>query len=276
MTKTVKFWTGLGIAAVSGTMIAEAATIDLQGENAPPALDKIILADSGESEGGESGESAESGEGEGGASRDDGRIGYLTGLGLVEGHMRAGVELYKKGDEGAMVHMKHPADELYADLKPHFEAMKFKGFDAELDAVAKAVEGGSPVAEVETAFGKLQAAILVARGESVSSHEVAETVEHLVRTAADEYAVGVEDGKVVDAREYQDAWGFVQAAKRMVAALPEKERKEHAGQVGEIEAELEKIQVLWPDITGKSPVTADPTLLPAAAARIELAAHSIK
>ncbi|MBC8036900.1 MAG: hypothetical protein H7X89_06765, partial [Rhizobiales bacterium] len=44
----------------------------------------------------------------------------------------------------------------------------------------------------------------------------------------------------------------------------------------EMEAELEKIQILWPDITGKSPVGADPTLLPAAAARIELAALSIK
>ncbi|MGH6821151.1 MAG: hypothetical protein ACREDU_09855, partial [Methylocella sp.] len=89
-------------------------------------------------------------------------------------------------------------------------------------------------------------------------------------------AVGVKEGKVTDPREYQDAWGFVQAAKAMLAALPEEEREEHAAPVAEMEAEMEKIQVLWPDITGKSPVDADPTLLPAAAARIELAAHSIK
>lgn len=269
MTKTLKFWTGLGVAALSGAMVAEAAALDIAGKAAQQGHGKLLLLADASGEGGEGGEGA--------AAKDEGRIGYLTSLGLVEGHMRVGIELYKKGDlEAAKTHMKHPADELYAGLKPHFAELKVKDFDSELEAVAAAVGKGAPAPEVDQFFGKLQAAIAAARGGDVSSHDIAEVAEHLVRTAAEEYAVGVKAGQVTDAHEYQDAWGFVQAAKALLAGLPEDERKEHAGPLGEMEAELEKIQALWPDITGKSPVSADPTLLPAAAARIELAALSIK
>ncbi len=268
MTKRMRFWTGLGAAALSGAVAGESAAFDIAAHH---LSGKPITLAQASGEGGEGGES-----GGGSGVKEVGHISYLTNLGLVEGHMRAGIELYKKGDSSAArTHMKHPADELYADLKPQFESMKIAGFDAELEAVAKAVENAAPEAAIDASFVRLQAAIAKARG-SVSAHDTAETVEHLVRKAADEYAIGVKDGKVNDPHEYQDAWGFVQAARSAMAAMPDDQRQKNAPALAEIEAELERVQVLWPDITGATPVTGDTTLLAAAASRIELAIQSIK
>jgi len=269
MTKILKFWTGLGIAAVSGAMIAEAATLDATMKTAPLAKGKLLLVADASGEAGEAGEA--------GAAKGDDRVDYLTDLAMVEGHMLVGVELYKLGDaEAAKPHMKHPADELYKEVEGHFAELKVAGFAAELEAVGKAIEQGAAAADVATLLNKLQAAIAVARGGEPSSAETVKTVVSLLRHAAEDYEAGVKDGKVVDAHEYQDAWGFVQIASRLMADLPADEREEHAGPVGEIEAELSKLGAAFPDLTGKADIGADPTLLPAAAARIELAALAIK
>ena len=97
-----------------------------------------------------------------------------------------------------------------------------------------------------------------------------------MRFAADEYGDGVKDGKVVEAHEYQDAWGFMQTAKAYLAGVPEDERKEHAEAFGEIAAELAKLDAAWPDLSGAAPIAVDPSLLLLAASRIELAASEIR
>lgn len=266
MTKTLKFWTGLGIAAVSGAMIAEAATLDAATTPLPTAKGKLLLMADASGEAGESGQ-----------AKSDDRVDYLTDLAMVEGHMLVGVELYKLGEvEAAKPHMKHPADELYKELEGHFAELKVAGFAAELEAVGKAVGQGAAIADVEALAAKLHEAIAASRGGELSSAETARTVVSLLRHAADDYVEGVKDGKVIEAPEYQDAWGFVQIASRLMAALPADEREEHAGPIGEIEAELAKLAAAFPDLAGKAAIAADPTLLPAAAARIELAALAIK
>lgn len=271
MTSRLKFWTGLGVAALSGAMAAETSAFDIARQAAHQLSGQPFTLAQTSEEAGEGGESGESG-----AVQEDGRGSYQTSLGMVEGHMRVGLELYRKGDAtAAKTHMKHPADELYADLQPYFETMNVPGFAAELEAVAAAVETGAPAAEIDATFVALRAAIDRARGV-ISPREIAETVEHLVRKAADEYAIGVKDGKVNDTHEYQDAWGFVQTARALLASVPEDQRQPHAAAFAEIGAELDQVQVLWPDIIGTLPVTADTTLLAAAAARIELASLSIK
>ncbi len=266
MTKKLKFWTGLGVAAVSGAMIAEAAAFDTSMKTAPLAKGKFLLMADASGEAGESG-----------AAKGADHVDYLTDLAMVEGYMLVAVELYRLGEaEAAKTHMRHPADELYKEVESHFGELQVAGFAAELEAVGKAVEQGAAAADVEALAAKLQAAIAAARGGEPSSAESAKIVVSLLRHAADDYEAGVKDGKVVEAHEYQDAWGFVQAAKGLLAAMPQGERAEHAGPVGEIEAELTKLGAAFPDLTGRTAISADPTLLPAAAARIELAALDIR
>jgi hypothetical protein len=172
--------------------------------------------------------------------------------------------------------MSHAKEEAYEELEPAIEVRKVTGFEQELEAIAAAVQAGKSAVEIDALVEKVSAAITAARGPEVKPVETIWAVQRLVRSAADEYGEGVKDGKVVNAGEYQDAWGFVETARRIMAALPAETRERHRQAVTEIETELDKLKPAWPELTGKQPVTADRSLLPAAAARIELAALAIK
>lgn len=264
MARKLVLWTGLGILTI-GSVLPVAA--DAHGDHDRTSSSAaMILADSGE--GGEGGE--------GGGAGVDGDAAYLTSLGLVEGHMTVGMELYRLGAKAAAVHMKHPADELYADLVPAMEARGLPGFGAELEAMSIAVANGRPVAEVEALLAKLVKAIEVARSPVPDTATTVKIVQRLVRTAADEYAVGVKDGKVVNDKEYQDAWGFIAIARKTMAGISAAGRARYGEAIAQIEAELENVKPAWTEITGTQPVTADPALLAVAAAKIELAAYAIK
>lgn len=267
MAKTLKFWTGLGIAAVSGTIVAEAATLDAAVKPLKePSGKSILLADS-------SGEAGESG----GLATGDDRSDYLKDLGLVEGHMLAGVALYKAGDlAAAKTHMKHPGDEIYAELMPHFARLGVKGFADELEAVAKSIEANATAGEVDRLMAELHAEIVESRSAALTARETAKVISLLLREAAEDYEKGIKEGQVADAHEYQDAWGFTQSAKSVLADLAEAEREEHPGPIGEITAELAKAEAVFPDVSGKQAGTADSSVLAIAASNVELIASSIK
>ena len=94
--------------------------------------------------------------------------------------------------------------------------------------------------------------------------------------AADEYGEGVEDGKIIELREYQDAWGFTQAAKAQLASLSSDDRKRMANSFDEIERELDGLDSAWPTLVAPKSITADASVLYGAAARIEIAALAVK
>jgi hypothetical protein len=270
MAKVLRFWAGLGVAAVSTAIAADAASLNFK--PLPIQSSLLQLADTA----GEGGEAGESGAG---VKAADDQPDFIAALGLVEGHMRAGIALYKAAQaDAAMVHLKHPADELYVALTPKLEARKARGFAAELEAVSAAVSAKATPAEVDALFEKMKTAIATSRGEgeAVSAHVMASAVLILLRNAAAEYAVGVVDGKVKDAKEYQDAWGFVQAAKSIMADISKLEREEHPEPLAEIDAELAKLDGLWPDLAGAKLIDADPRLLAVAGAKVELAGLAIK
>ena len=97
-----------------------------------------------------------------------------------------------------------------------------------------------------------------------------EATHRLVKTAAEEYAEGVEGDRVVEAHEYQDAFGFVRTAKATVARL----KSEGAGDreiLAKVERGLAALDSAWPSLVPPSTFKADPSLLYGAAARIEIA-----
>jgi C1A family cysteine protease len=264
MAKVLKFWAGLGLAAVSSTISAEAITI--QKMQHPQILQMAATA-------GEAGESGSA------IATPDDQAKFIADLALVEGHMRVAVELYKLGKgEAASVHIKHPADELYAALKPALEVRKAKGFAEELEALSMAIDQKAATASVDQLFEKMRASIVASRGEGemVSAHSMAAAVEILLRSATADYAVGVIGQDVKVPKEYQDAWGFTQAARAIMADISKMERDEHKGPLAEIDAALTGLDVLWPDMSGEKKVDGNSKLLAVAAAKVELAGLAIK
>lgn len=267
-TKT-KTWTALGMALATSTA-AYAAVVTPERHGIDPVAAPALHFIAGST--GEGGEGGEGGTSE--AAMDD--VGFLVALGLVEGHMTVGIELARLGAaDHSLTHMKHPQDEIYADLEPAISARKASGFADELAAVAHLVHGGADSAEIAAKFATLQEA-MDKTGSPETAGDRAMTIVKLVRIASEEYAVGRDGNTVSDAHEYQDAWGFVQASKRLLTKAPQAEKDAHQAAYAEIQAHLDALDPAWPDLTGASPVDFDPTLLAAAAARIELVAIGIK
>jgi hypothetical protein len=263
MAKVLKFWAGLGVAAISTAMTADATIVKMQPHN-------TLLQLTAAGEAGESGTAI--------AAMDD-QAQFIANLAMVEGHMRVALALYKAGNgKAALVHLKHPADELYTSLQPMLEARKAKGFANELEALNMAMQDQTKPEDIDALFVKMKAAIVSTRGdgESVSAHAMVGAVEILLQSAAADYAAGVIKGEVKVSKEYQDAWGFVQAAKVIMFDLSQQERDEHAEPLTEIDKVLSGLDGLWPDLAGAQNVKMDNHVLAVAAAKVELAGLDIK
>lgn len=268
----LRLWSSLSLAALVGTGVVSgcSATANSDGSAASGHSKSAMSA------------AVEGGEGEGAfgdvslASND---VAYLTQLGLMRGHLLMGIELYRAGHiEHARTHMKHPKNELYADLVPAFSARGTAGFAPQLTALSGAVgNDNSTSAQVEAAYADVLKGISEAESRVSSATDAAarlQVVVNLLRTAADEYALGVVDHQVVNAHEYQDSLGFTRTADAMVDAID-------AGGNQDLSAALAQVKVyiaslyhvnVWPGIMPPETVTTDASLLYGAAARIEIVA----
>ncbi|MYE23629.1 MAG: hypothetical protein F4Y01_06755 [Gammaproteobacteria bacterium] len=172
---------------------------------------------------------------------------YLVQLGLIRGHLRVGHALLEAGaDAAAATHSKHPSDELYADLEAAFEARGKPGFAAALSELATAFEAGD-LDDASAAHDAVREAISDAEsGVAVNPVKAANVILGLLRVAAWEYGVGIADGEVANAHEYQDAWGFTQTAKDWAARLAES--GESAPVFSAIQARLAELEDLWPEL----------------------------
>ncbi len=276
MNEQRKVWLGLGAALLAGSTATQAAdTAPFDSHSSHQALQVAALAgEGGEGEGGE----GEGGEGAGPVDLTKDDAAYLGQLGLVRGHLWVGVQLYKAGHKDmALTHMKHPGDELYAGLEPAFDARDEQGFADALSALAEAVERGQSVEVVEQRHAELEAGIADAENlQNVSLKIALGSIERMVRTAAEEYAIGVRSGEIVNAHEYQDAYGFVEAAKSRLARLTNSQRQESNEAVAEVEAQLNSLSSLWPALVPDGNVEGEASTLYGAAARIQLAGWELE
>jgi hypothetical protein len=262
MSTTFKLWTSLGVAAAVASISLPAVAADASKHKNHGQMVETAAA----------GEAGESGDAELKTNDSD----FIAQLGFILGHMRVGTALYSQGEAAmAQTHMKHPRDEIYTQLEPVLKTRKSLGFAAELDAVSSAVAAGAVSSEVDAKFAILTSQIGKNLPENLSAQMVGAAVVIMVRTAAEEYAIGVKDGKIDNIHEYQDAFGFIETAKLFVANLSTAERDEHKKDVESIEAELQALASHWPDIIGKAPVSTDAKAIFAAAAKIELLALAL-
>ncbi len=255
----VVLWSGLALAATAASAHPPATPLST-GQPAP----SLVWQTQGEGEGGE-----------GGTAGEETTADYLLDLDLVLGHLTVGTALFLAGHaDMALTHMKHPGDEIYADLVPAFAARGLPGFTAELEALAAAVEAGETAEAVQERLAALTAAVTAARGTPTAREEL-DAVTLLVRTAADEYGIGVVDGTLANMHEYQDAWGFLQVARDRLAVLAGSTDAATAAAATEALAALDATGANFPDLTGSGPL-GHADVIHGAAARVELAALTLR
>lgn len=211
------------------------------------------------------------GEGEGGGSDADPAsddVEFLHRLGQVRGHLAALVALHGQGaHEMAATHAKHPESELYADLVPAFRARGLPGFADELDALVDATTGGG---DISAAYGAVKAAI-AANEPDVGVKTRLLALAAIAQTAADEFAIGVAaDGAIVNAHEYQDAYGFLTAARESLSRLEGASADETAA-IALAGEQIDRALGEFGDLTGQR-ADGKAEVLYGAAARIEIAA----
>lgn len=269
MTRRMKLMTGLSTLAAVSALALTGCGGEGEGEGGEGEID-LSTTMSGESEG--EGAGAE-GESEGAAATGDPAtddVVYLKLLGLVRGHLIAFYELYQSGSQDmARMHVKHPESELYAGIAPAFGPRGQTGFADELTALVAAAAGGDVDAEYSDAVEALNAHTPAARPAVVLL-----AVSEIIRVAADEFDIGVEDdGSISNAHEYQDAYGFLVASRDMVAGIDTTD----VNATDAISLAHEQIELALASFDGLTAGATEgaPSTLYGAAARIELAARSL-
>ena len=197
---------------------------------------------------------------------------YLVRLGLMRGHLLVGHELFGLGAlDAARTHSKHPADELYAGMDNEFAARGTNGFGAQLEAHAAASQGDDAAA-VADAYAVLTAAIGTSEAAvSPSAAMIAEVVVELLREAAREYAIGVVNGRLANAHEYQDAYGFTQVA----LAWAVRGADSDAAVFARIAERIRSLADMWPSLEPPEEVDAQAARLYGAAAEVEIHAFAL-
>ena len=274
MTRKLKLISNLSTAAaVSALALSGCGGAEGEGEseaqgaeNVAVAIDDPTAAIAGEAEG----EGENEGEGAAAATGDPATddVEYLYRLGMACGHLIAFMELYRAGAyDMAATHVKHPESELYAELQPAIAARDKPGFAGELEMLAEAVESRS---DVEAAYEKTFAAIRNHMPETNARTKLM-AVSRIVHAAADEFDIGVGDNGAVEApHEYQDAYGFLTAAREILAEADTSDI--NAGEAiavahEQIDMSLNAFEGLTAGSTG-----GDASTLYGAASRIEIAA----
>ena len=212
------------------------------------------------------------GEGEGATSGLETDVAFLTGLGFMEGHLRAGLALYEAGDlVAAKTHMGHPIKEKYGAVADQLAALGHGDLRETISALAAAAEAEKPFEEIAALFAQVRATHEAVRAGFSLKDQLASYVA-LTRIGADEYTVAVAGGTLSNLHEYQDAWGFIRVIETEAAELAQGDEAAIA------ESLLEQVGAMnaaFGDLQGGGSYEKEPAILYAAAARMELAALTL-
>ena len=195
---------------------------------------------------------------------------------MAEGEM-VGMKLYEQGHiEMAKTHMKHPGDELYSGLTEAFEARGLPGFAEPLNTLAESVINDQSKDVVMNNYNELRDAISANEPiDNMSAKDVILSVSSMLMVAADEYAVGIQNGEVANVHEYQDALGFKEIALDRLNRINDAEANKAQDAINETRQVINNLNNLWPTTTPEGKIEGEPSKIYGAASRIELEARSI-
>lgn len=215
---------------------------------------------------------SETGEGgESGHAMDSAPIRFLTDLDMFEAAYTIAAAQYAGGDRaGALEQLETSHHALYADLAPHLAEIGAPGFADAVRAFHDAIARGAPEAEVSARLDTLLAAIDAARAAADATPvDRVMVIRNLLNDAAADFAGGVENGEILSAHEYRDAWGFFHVAKARAQALADSTDPALSQAGHDVLAQIDRAAPLFPTL---DPATApgDPASLSVAAAWIEI------
>ena len=277
----------VALGTVAATAFATAASTSPAGAaGAGPADHLILAAGEGEGEAAAVGEGGGEGEGGGGASGGEGEgegavaglpaeVAFLSDLGFMTGHLRAGMALYEQGTlDEAKTHMGHPIEEKYDAVAGELEARGFGGLRDQIVALSAAAESEADVGEVRPLFDTVIATVEEVRAASPGgARDQLRALAALTRIAAQEYEVAIaEDGSVGNLHEYQDSWGFLRTVEVEAGQFAESGDAAIAQAGANILEQIRATDAAFGDLSGAGIPLPDPSIIYGAAARMELAA----
>ena len=268
-TVNARRWVAAGTAVAASLVSVSAATaVPLHPDQYVMASSPVILI---ASEGGEGGEA-------GVTDTDTDDVAYLTGLGLIEGEVRAAIALHEVGEpEVAQTYLYRPGDEVYEQLQPGLKARGENGLAATIAELKSAAEDNANPDRLKQAHASFEAAIKTAGNLAKSGNKSrAMAIASLRRFAAKEYAAAYDDTKLENATEYHHSWGFLQVARRMAEDLSTSADQPTADAARAILEQIDMSAKAWPDLTAPEKQVMDPSVLHGAAARVEIAALKVK
>lgn len=270
-----RLWRNLAAGATAVSLAATPALADGSqgGLTAAKAMGATLWLAAGE--GGEGGEGGESGS----VASGDETVDFLAGLLQVEGHLATAFALVAAGEgENGIAHMGHPMAEVYESLEHPLQDLGQPPFEDLLERlVDEAAAGAAPVA-----LGDIHAEILARTSAAWDAatagepHDAFDAIRHLVLKAGEEWGEGVVSGKVAELHEYQDAWGFVNAARMRALTLSQSPDAAVAAAATATIAALDELAPALPSVLPEAAIGGDTALFAAAAAKIELAAFKVK
>lgn len=232
-----KIWLGIG----SYVLLSATAVPAAPAEAAPAAVSAPEHA--GHGPGGEGGE--------GGYTSDDPDQVYAVNLLLMKGHLHVAKELAGKNAwDNAAAHAQHPAAETYGLIDAQLRQRQAAPFAAELDTFVERITDNQPGAALDRAYaaatGKIDAAYGALDAAKRTSPAFVSTIAlALLQQAGAEYAVGVENGRIVNLHEYQDAGGFVWVADQLLAGLAQNAPADQVAALQEISQHLSALKAKW-------------------------------
>ncbi|MBL6709200.1 MAG: hypothetical protein ISP99_07630 [Pseudomonadales bacterium] len=189
---------------------------------------------------------------------------FVTKLGLIQGHLWVASQLVEADlfELGAK-HAKHPAQEVYQELLPFFDAVSSPGFAEELEAMSGQFTSSSKT-DFRQSYQQVMNAVddIVARVELTDSDRL-RVANSLIEQALIEYRAGVSDGEIADLQEYQDARGFIEIAARFISKI------QNDPQRSALLANIQTAKKLWPDLDPKETISGEESALEAVLADLQ-------
>ena len=155
---------------------------------------------------------------------------------FMSGHVEVGLALYRAGKpDQAAKHLLHPVSETHQAERAGIDALGFK--PNVFKSVSKALDEGKPASDIEPMLIEAEENMsLLQKNVGGNTNDI---IEFLMETIEEEYNEGVSNGKIVEAGEYQDAFGFSVVALKMSKRI-------QGDKSEELKNELIKLVEMWP------------------------------
>jgi hypothetical protein len=252
--KRYKIWAGLG------SVVLASSAASLSGAAAPrPSDDEAVQIAQAKGHGGHAAPmKAQTGEGEGGEGEGGSveanlppNLRLYRDVELIRGHLLVGGELIEAGRwNDALPHFVHPQEEIYGGISGQLKALNVPPFLTALKALAQTVKAKNKEAylrartSVDERLASVEQALRVQ--EQAWPAFALESMLEVLQTAAEEYEVAFEGGRISNVVEYQDSRGFVLEAERLFQSVADELEKKDTAATGAVRSALTDLKTAWP------------------------------